>query len=159
MINYGSKEMSEQERRIWENTQKASKDFGDLPIVVIDIEECLTAERNKAQELLEKTRVNPTLEDVEKLYFIIRNNRMTTKRWGGEFLPEIDIARLSEQREQLKEQSVLQSQEIQHTTKGDSFMESLQGSVVVSDEEFAQNVECLTETQLDIQNRNGQQLF
>lgn len=46
----GKYKMTEDEKIIWENTKKASKDFDDLPIVVIDIEECLEAERALARK-------------------------------------------------------------------------------------------------------------
>lgn len=109
----GKYEMTEDEKIIWENTKKASKDFGDLPIVVIDIEECLEAERAKVQELLKSYDNEPSLQNIENLYHSIKNNRVTTERWGGEFYPEIDLAIMEQQmntmRKQRNSSEILQS--------------------------------------------------
>ena len=96
------KEMTEDEKKIWENTQKASKDFGGLPIVIIDVEECLANERNEVADLLNRIHENPNIEDMERLYYKVRNNRKTTDRWGGEFYTEIVIKKLEEQINKLK---------------------------------------------------------
>ncbi len=109
----GKYKMTEDEKIIWENTKKASKDFDDLPIVVIDIEECLDAERAKVQELLKSYDNEPSLQNIENLYHSIKNNRVTTERWGGEFYPEIDLEILEQQintmRKQRKLSVILQS--------------------------------------------------
>lgn len=36
-----------------EKARKASKDWDDMPIVVIDVEKCLESERKKVEEMLE----------------------------------------------------------------------------------------------------------
>ena len=64
-----------------DTAKKASKDFGELPIVVIDEDECLAAERKKAEELYEeyKTTGNPQVK--AKLQEKLRNNRQTNRNF------------------------------------------------------------------------------
>lgn len=60
-----------------DKAQKASKDFGGLPIVVIDEDECLTAEKQKAEELFQEYQKTGDSEVKAKLQEKLRNNRVT----------------------------------------------------------------------------------
>ena len=60
-----------------DKAQKASKDFGGLPIVVIDVDECLVAEKQKAEKLFEEYKRTKSPEIRKQLEEKLRNNRVT----------------------------------------------------------------------------------
>ena len=72
-----------------ENAKKASKDWGGLPIVVIDKDECLESERNKVKQMEAEYREFPSPELARAIYYKIRNNRETDSC----FCTETDISR------------------------------------------------------------------
>jgi len=72
-----------------ENAEKASKDWGGLPIVVIDKDECLESERNKVKQMEAEYREFPSPELARAIYYKIRNNRET----ASNFCWETDISR------------------------------------------------------------------
>ena len=82
-----------------EESQKASKDFGGLPIVVIDVDKCLEAEKQKAFELEKKYRETRNPEILKKLEQKIRNNNITYYDYDPEysFCEEIDVEQLYEE--------------------------------------------------------------
>ena len=69
-----------------EEAKKASKDWGGMPIVVIDKDKCLETERSKLDNLLEKYREGDK-SLASEIYYKIRNNRVTR----GDFAKEINI--------------------------------------------------------------------
>ena len=71
------------------NAEKASKDWGGLPIVVIDKDECLESERNKVKQMEAEYIGNPSPELARAIYYKIRNNRVTDSC----FCTETDISR------------------------------------------------------------------
>ena len=71
------------------NAEKASKDWGGLPIVVIDKDECLESERNKVKQMEAEYREFPSPELARAIYYKIRNNRETDSC----FCEETDIRR------------------------------------------------------------------
>ena len=71
------------------NAKKASKDWGGLPIVVIDKDECLESERNKVKQMEAEYIGNPSPELARAIYYKIRNNRVTDSC----FCTETDISR------------------------------------------------------------------
>lgn len=75
-----------------EKAQKASKEFGDLPIVVIDVDECLEAEADKVDELLEQYEESYSPEIAEKIYYKVKNNRITE----SDFYPDADLEEMKE---------------------------------------------------------------
>lgn len=64
-----------------EKARKASKDFDGLPIVVIDVDNCLEAEKEKVSDLIEKYDENESPEVAQQLYQKIRNNRVTDENF------------------------------------------------------------------------------
>lgn len=58
-----------------ENAKQAQKDWGGLPIVVIDVEECLKSERAKVDVMIEEYEANPSVELAKKIRSKINNNR------------------------------------------------------------------------------------
>ena len=68
-----------------EESKKASKDFGGLPIVVVDIDKCLRNERYKVLELIQKYGEEPNDKLLKKIYKTIRNNRVTRPDFCSEF--------------------------------------------------------------------------
>ena len=70
------------------NAENASKDWGGLPIVVIDKDECLESERNKVKQMEAEYIGNPSPELARAIYYKIRNNRVTDSC----FCTETDIS-------------------------------------------------------------------
>lgn len=60
-----------------DKAKKASKDFEGLPIVVIDVDECLASERKKAEEMFEEYKKMSNPQVGIKLLEKLRNNRVT----------------------------------------------------------------------------------
>ena len=60
-----------------DKAEKASKDFGGLPIVVIDEDECLASERKKAEEMFEEYKKTNDPQIGAKLLEKLKNNRVT----------------------------------------------------------------------------------
>ena len=76
-----------------EKAQKASKEFGGLPIVVIDVDECLKIEKQKVEELHAEYQETNNISKAQELYQKIRNNRVT----DGNFCEEIDLEELKQE--------------------------------------------------------------
>lgn len=75
-----------------EQAQKASKDFGGLPIVVIDEDECLASEKEKAQKLFKEYQETGAPEVKLELAQKIRNNRVTEPNFCSEMDEELGIS-------------------------------------------------------------------
>ena len=60
-----------------DKAEKASEDFGGLPIVVIDEDECLESERQKTEELFEEYKKTGDSDVRKQLEEKLRNNRVT----------------------------------------------------------------------------------
>jgi len=63
--------------------QKASKQWGDMPIVIVDIDECLKSEKEKVNEMLKEYKEDPTFELENKIKQKVRNNRVTNRNFGN----------------------------------------------------------------------------
>ncbi len=70
-----------------ENAKRAQKDWGGLPIVVVDVDACLESEKNKVNTMVEEYRETKSPKLARQIYYKIRNNRVTEKG----FCDEIDI--------------------------------------------------------------------
>ena len=68
-----------------EKAKKASKDFGGLPIVMVDIDKCLENERQRVLKLKQEYDEKPNEELLKKIYKTIRNNRVTRPDFCSEF--------------------------------------------------------------------------
>ena len=60
-----------------DEARRASKDFNELPIVVIDVDECLASERKKAEEMFEEYKKTSDPQVGIKLLEKLINNRVT----------------------------------------------------------------------------------
>jgi len=78
---------------------KASKDFGELPIVVVDIEECAKSEKNKVENMIDEYKEDNDPEKLLEIKQKVRNNsvlsesRKIVKKRDGKvdtFLKEIE---------------------------------------------------------------------
>jgi len=61
-----------------EEAQNASKQWGGMPIVIVDIDKCLEAERQKVDEMMQKYSENPNQELAKQIKQKVRNNRVTS---------------------------------------------------------------------------------
>lgn len=78
-----------------EQALQTSNDWGKMPIVIIDVDEILRQERIEVEELQEKYEENPNLENAKRLYYKVRNNRVTVERQNvnlDETFAETDFA-------------------------------------------------------------------
>ena len=80
-------------RRNWENALKAQKEWGGLPIVVVNVDKCLENERNKVQDLLTQFHETSDTKVLEEAIQKIRNNRQT----NGKFCEDINIEEMKKQ--------------------------------------------------------------
>ena len=110
-----------------EEAKKAQQDWGKdeqgkykMPIVVVDVDKCLELESEKVDNLMKTYKENPTPVNAKEIYQKVRNNRVTTKRWGGEaFREDINLEELKEKMTQI-EQKVTEKEEVtQQVTKQD----------------------------------------
>ena len=76
-----------------EESQKASKEFNGLPIVVIDVDKCLEAEKQKVFELEKKYQETKNPEIAQEIYQKIKNNSVI----DSNFCEEIDFEQLYEE--------------------------------------------------------------
>lgn len=77
----------------WDNALKAQKQWGDLPIVIVDEDKCLENEKNKVNDLLDEYEESADSTKLENALQKIRNNRVT----DSEFCEDIDIQEMQEQ--------------------------------------------------------------
>lgn len=68
-----------------ENAKKASKDFGNLPIVIIDVDKCLESEKIKVEQMYKEYNKTFNHDLLEQIKQKIRNNRETASNFGREF--------------------------------------------------------------------------
>ena len=61
--------------------KKASEQWGGMPIVIIDKDACLEAERQKVEDMLERYEQNPTPEIARQINQKVRNNRITRENF------------------------------------------------------------------------------
>ena len=81
------KEYGEIDEEDLENARKAAKDFGGIPIVVVDVDKCLEAERKKLDNLIDEYKIDGDMAKLEQISYIIKNNRLT--RYN--FAKDIDL--------------------------------------------------------------------
>lgn len=67
-----------------ENSKKASQDWNNLPIVVIDVNKVLDNEKRKLIDLITKYYENPTQEILELITIKIRNNQVIEPSFANE---------------------------------------------------------------------------
>lgn len=81
-----------------ENSRKAAKDFGGIPIVVVDIDKCLEAERKKLDNLIDEYKIDGDMAKLEQISHIIKNNRHTR----NDFAMDIDLEAIEKNWNQIK---------------------------------------------------------
>lgn len=64
-----------------ENSIQASKEWDGLPIVVIDIDQCLENEYNNINNMTQEYELNPSREQIIKIWNIFHNISNTILRW------------------------------------------------------------------------------
>lgn len=72
-----------------EKARKASKDWNDMPIVVIDVEKCLESERKKVEEMLESYKGGDKSK-AKEIRQKVRNNRVTFGKFCNDLPNELD---------------------------------------------------------------------
>lgn len=111
--------------------QKASKDWGELPIVIVDKDKCLETEKQKVNNMMERYH-NGEKHLAGEIWQKIRNNRVT----HSDFCEEIDL-------EQLKEEAEAQKQQEEEQEKNEP--EQLQSKDEVLEKERQVGIEDLEE--------------
>ena len=68
-----------------EQAKKASKDWkGKLPIIVVDVDLCLQAEKERVQEMINEYMENNSPKLAKQIMIKIRNNRVTDKNFAND---------------------------------------------------------------------------
>ena len=123
-----------------EEAKKASKDWGGMPIVVVDKDKCLEAERSRLDNLLDKYRAgDKTL--AREIYYKIRNNRVTRKA----FAEEINI---DEFKREMEEQEKNNQEQIKSN-----------GNIEVTKEDMQKNSEQVTAEERNQEMSRMKQLY
>ena len=81
-----------------DEARKASKDWGELPIVVIDVDKCLKHEQELVENMLNEYYTNPSEELLNRIKTKIMNNRVTNPT----FLERINIDELTISKEEIE---------------------------------------------------------
>lgn len=123
-----------------EEAKKASKDWGGMPIVVVDKDKCLETERSRLDNLLDKYRAgDKTL--AREIYYKIRNNRVTRKA----FAEEINI---DEFKREMEEQEKYNQEQIKSN-----------GNIEVTKEDMQKNSEQVTAEERNQEMSRMKQLY
>lgn len=64
-----------------DKAQIASKQWDNMPIVIVDVDECLKSEQEKIDNMIEKYKENPTSNLEQKIKQKVRNNRVTNRNF------------------------------------------------------------------------------
>ncbi len=105
--------------------EKASKQWGNMPIVIVDIDKCLEAERQKLNNLMQKYKQKPTPALTKMINQKVRNNRVTDYKFAVDINDELEKMNDEYNRfEKQKEESAQNTQEIEMKREGDSSKES-----------------------------------
>lgn len=76
-----------------EEAQKASKQWGGMPIVIVDVDKCLSAERKKVEEMIKKYYETNSIEIAIELLQKVKNNRVTDLKFCEDLNSEIGMIR------------------------------------------------------------------
>ena len=106
--------------------QKASKQWGEMPIVVVDIDKCLESERAKVDEMLAQYAENPNPQLAKEIKQKVGNNRVTDKTFCEDIKLELARLKIDEEKEET------QSEDIQEN------IETMETNGVVTEEQLAQ---------------------
>ena len=87
-----------------DEAEKASKDFGGLPIVVIDEDECLASEKQKAEELFEEYKETGNADVRKQLQEKLRNNRVTDDNFCRDTDMDVVLESLDEKEETVEKE-------------------------------------------------------
>ena len=79
--------------------QMASKQWGGMPIVVIDVDKCLEVEKEKVEEMMQKYEQNPNPELEKQIKQKIRNNRVTNSGFCIDIDERLDYSEPTEEME------------------------------------------------------------
>ena len=88
-----------------DKAQKASKDFDGLPIVVIDVDECLASEKQKAEELFEEYKETGNPDVRKQLEEKLRNNRVTDDSFCRDTNMDVVLESLDEKEETIEKET------------------------------------------------------
>lgn len=73
-----------------EEARKASKDWDDMPIVVIDVEKCLESERKKVEDMLGSYKWEWDKLKAKEIRQKVRNNRVTSSEFCNDLQNELN---------------------------------------------------------------------
>lgn len=75
-----------------DNIVKGAKDWKKkLPIVIVDIDKCIQAEKQKVNDMLSEYHLNPSKELASQIRQKVRNNRVANPEFCEEFQQELDL--------------------------------------------------------------------
>lgn len=92
-----------------ENAKRAQKDWGGLPIVVVDVDACLESEKNKVDSMIQQYRESKDPNLAKEIYNKIRNNRVTEKQ----FCEDIDIEQFKVEEQEIQTEQIVNESELE----------------------------------------------
>lgn len=72
----------------FEEAKNASKQWGDMPIVIVDKDECIKSEKQKVKDMIAEYKKNPSTELKKQINQKIRNNKVTDENFEIELKRE-----------------------------------------------------------------------
>lgn len=99
------------EVKYMEEAKKAQEQWGGLPIVVVDKNKCLEAEKQKVDNMMEQYN-NGEKHLAGQIWQKVRNNRVTAETMNKQFCEEINM-------EELKQEAELQKQKEEEQKKNE----------------------------------------
>lgn len=92
-----------------ENAKRAQKDWGGLPIVVVDVDVCLESEKCKVDSMIQQYRESKDPELAKEIYNKIRNNRVTEKQ----FCEDIDIEQFKVEEQEIQTEQIVTESDLE----------------------------------------------
>ncbi|MBR3134467.1 MAG: hypothetical protein IKG56_03305 [Clostridia bacterium] len=108
---------------------KAQKQWGGLPIVIVDVDACLEEERRKVDEMLEQYDEHPSEELAKQIVQKVRNNRVTSNEFCKDIRERIDELReVAKSADEKDEPDETHSTEEEHTSSEEPIVAKEAGS-------------------------------
>lgn len=119
-----------------EEAEKAQEQWCGLPIVVVDKDKCLEAEKQKVENMMERYN-NGEKHLAGEIWQKVRNNRVTAETMNKEFCEEVNMEKLKKeaelQKQQEEEQKENESEQYKETKENNKQIKRTKGEVEIDD--------------------------
>ena len=134
-----------------EEAQKASEQWAGMPIVIVDVDKCLEAERAEVDTKLAQYRKNPTPELAREITQKVRNNRQTDRGFCQDLETELEEikAKVESKEAEAKEEYIKNQEEPKEESVNEEQLIENYKSVIANERE--QGVRKIREIYMKIQ--------